>query len=150
MAKQHKSLSAGLSNLTYVADTIEAHSETHGRAYDAVVVSEVVEHVTEKEHFLRACSACLKPGGSMFVTTMNHTLTAWLFGIVAAENVFAVAPKGIHEWDKFISPEDLAAILERCGCQSKMLHGFWYNAFTNTWKISKDVSINYGIHAIKD
>ncbi|KAJ0065915.1 hypothetical protein NL108_000160, partial [Boleophthalmus pectinirostris] len=89
----------------------EAGEEVVGQ-FDAVVASEVVEHLADLETFAYCCSLVLKPGGSLLITTLNKTNLSWLLGILVAENVLRIVPQGTHEWEKFISPEELERLLE--------------------------------------
>lgn len=149
VAKSHAEASR-LPNLSYVSDSIEGHTLQNEEKYDALVVSEVLEHVTHKGDFLDLCVKCLKPGGSLLVTTMNRTAFAWAFAIVAAENLFSFVPRGTHEIDKFISPHKLQGMLEERNCHVALVHGMMYNVFTNRWSWTKDTCINYALHAVKD
>lgn len=78
------------------------------------MTSEVIEHVTEKDLFLNSCVQALRPGGSLFITTINKTRLSWIAGILIAEQILQIVPKGTHHWDKFISPEDLSRLLDKC------------------------------------
>lgn len=105
----------GLSTrIEYRIETIEEHNTNSRELYDAIVVSEVLEHVDDKESFLKFCTTPLRPGGSIFITTFNKTTLAWLSGIVCAEYVLNMIPQGTHDWNKFISPLDTQRILEKC------------------------------------
>lgn len=73
-----------------------------------------VEHVTEKDNFISSCSDCLKPAGSVFITTLNKTFLANLLGVYLVENVLDLVPKGTHQFDKFIEPHKLQRLLEDC------------------------------------
>lgn len=100
--------------MNYQHISIEEHVKENVEKYDAVVLSEVIEHVSEKDTFLDHCINCLKPGGSIFVTTLNQTLASRIGAIFLAENVFNFIPKGTHDWDKFISPHAVQRQLEMC------------------------------------
>ncbi|KAG7259273.1 hypothetical protein CRUP_019676, partial [Coryphaenoides rupestris] len=80
--------------------------------FDAVVASEVVEHLADLETFAFCCGHLLKPGGSLFITTINKTRLSYALGIVAAEQLLRLVPRGTHDWDKFISPTELQRLLE--------------------------------------
>lgn len=110
LAKKH----AAQSNLpiNYINSSIEEHCDSAVDKYDAIVASEVIEHVTNKAVFLKALIKCLKPGGSIFFTTMNQTLMAEIFAINLAENCLGLVPKGTHEIEKFIEPHKLQRLLE--------------------------------------
>ena len=108
-------------NLTYVCRSIEDHAfslEDHER-YDAVIVSEVLEHVACVDTFLDSCCDAIKPGGSLFVTCMERTYQSYLIGILIAENVLGILPKGTHDWNKFLPIKKLREQLtqsEVLGC----------------------------------
>ncbi|KAL1513307.1 hypothetical protein ABEB36_002729 [Hypothenemus hampei] len=136
-------------NINYLFSSIEDHSKCHFEKYDSIVASEILEHVTEKEKFLSACSACLKPLGSIFITTINNTALASFLSIFVAETVLELVPKGIHQPDKFIEPYRLQRMLEDCNLKTKVIHGMFYNVFTNNWHLCSNNSVNYCIHAVK-
>lgn len=100
--------------IEYHIETIEEHNARVDTKYDAVVVSEVLEHVNDKESFLRSCTASLLPGGSIFITTFNKTHFSWIGGILFAEHILNLIPKGTHDWNKFISPLETQRLLEQC------------------------------------
>lgn len=135
--------------ITYELGSIEEHAVKNRETYDAVVASEVIEHVTHKKDFVKACLECLKPSGSIFITTFNKTMLANVVGIILAEKVLGVIPKGTHQVEKFISPLELQRLLKDHGCTTKLVHGWIYNPVTNTWHWCSTTSINYVLHAIK-
>lgn len=112
VAKKHSKESS--LHINYVYTSIEEHSKMNAEKYDAVAASEIVEHVTEKDNFISSCSACLKPAGSAFITTLNKTFLANLLGVYLVENVLNLVPKGTHQFDKFIEPHKLQRLLEDC------------------------------------
>lgn len=114
VAKSHASENSNLTNLKYIVTTVEEFSKDNQNKFDCVVASEVLEHITERETFLKGCVACLKPGGCLFVTTFNKTFTARIMAIWAGEYVFNAIPRGAHKYELFISPEEVTSILERC------------------------------------
>lgn len=147
VAKKH----AAKNNLfiNYINSSIEEHCSSAIEKYDAIVASEVIEHVTNKETFLTALLKCLKPGGSIFLTTLNQTLLAEICGIYFAENCLGIVPEGTHEIEKFIEPHKLQRMLEDLNCRTHLLHGMFYNFLTNSWTWTSNVSLNYAIHAFK-
>lgn len=100
--------------IVYRNETIEDHIKENEGKYDAVVVSEVIEHVVNKELFLEACCKAVNKNGSLFLTTLNRTTFSWLGAIVVAENILNLVPKNTHDWDKFIQPVEIQRILEKC------------------------------------
>uniref|UniRef100_A0A3B4BG21 Ubiquinone biosynthesis O-methyltransferase, mitochondrial n=1 Tax=Periophthalmus magnuspinnatus TaxID=409849 RepID=A0A3B4BG21_9GOBI len=117
--------------------------------FDAVVASEVVEHLADLETFAHCCSLVIKPGGSLFITTLNKTNLSWLLGIVVAENVLRIVPQGTHDWEKFISPEELEHLLESNGFSVQSVKGMLYNPVTGDWSWTDSTAINYALHAVK-
>lgn len=100
------------SKVEYKMEPVDQHVKCNSNCYDAVVVSEVLEHVDEKVALLEASVRTLKPGGSLFITTLNQTIPMWIGGVLLGEYVLNLAPKGTHHWDKMISPLDLQRILD--------------------------------------
>ncbi|XP_043267053.1 ubiquinone biosynthesis O-methyltransferase, mitochondrial [Venturia canescens] len=150
VAKEHVSLDPSLcKKLIYVHGTVEELANNEPQTYDAVVASEILEHVADKELFLKSCVDILKPGGSIFVTTLNKTIQSFLGGIVAAEYILKLVAVGTHDWNKFIAPEETQRLLESCGCKTKLIHGMFYNPLKNEWFWTASTSINYAIHAVK-
>lgn len=150
VARQHAKSDPSLEgSLTYIHTVAEAYASEKEGKFDAVVSSEVIEHVPDKSFFLEQCIKLLKPKGSFFLTTLNRTTQSWLGAIVAAENLLRIVPPGTHQWELFVQPGELQMMLEKCGCTTKLVHGMCYNPITNDWKWSNNVSINYAVHAVK-
>ncbi|KAL7297996.1 hypothetical protein TKK_0009006 [Trichogramma kaykai] len=150
IAQEHASLDKDLSsNLTYVHSSIEDFSEDKEEVFDAIVASEILEHVIDKDLFLRSCSKVLKPHGSIFITTLNKNMISWLGGIVGAEYILRLLPVGTHDWNKFITPEETKQLLEKNHCKTKLVHGMLYNPVTHEWSWTSSTAINYAIHAVK-
>jgi len=139
-----------LRNLNYEVSTVEQLKSSSSLQFDAITASEVIEHVDSPDFFIQICADLLKPGGSLFITTINKNLLSWALGIVAAEYVMNLVPKGTHDWNKFISPNDLLSMTENSGCQLRQLQGMTYNPFTNKWCWIKYTSINYAVHLTKE
>ena len=147
-AEDHLSQQKGL-NLTYSTDLVQDHAATHEEKYDVVVASEVVEHVVDKKHFLQACVKALKPGGSIFVTTLNKTWFSWFFAIIWAEFILRLLPMYTHIWDQFISPDDVTKILEENGCKTVRVQGWSYDFYRDKFSYQRSTQIMYGLHAVK-
>jgi len=135
--------------IRYVAGTVEELRLEEKEKFEAVVASEIVEHVGNREEFLRSCVEKLKPGGVIFITTLNKTWLAQALGIFVAERILRIVPEGTHEIEKFTPPQDLKFMIEREGCSVRMIHGLGYNPITNRWAWIRNTSINYGLHAVK-
>ncbi|XP_055530882.1 ubiquinone biosynthesis O-methyltransferase, mitochondrial [Wyeomyia smithii] len=135
--------------IRYLVETIEEHSPKNVGIYDAVVASEVLEHVNDKVSFIEHCVMALKPGGSIFITTLNKTNASWLAGIVAAEYVLELVPKNTHDWEKFISPLELKRILSTFNCTTILEHGMFYEFWRNQWSWCSRTDVNYALQAVK-
>ena len=111
--------------------------------FDVILNMEVIEHVSNVNLFIQNCSKLIKKKGIMFVATLNKNLKSYLFGIVGAEYILRWLPIGTHDWDKFLTPQDLEDIV----CSNNFLLdetiGMKFNIFSNKWKKSKDTSVNY-------
>ena len=118
--------------------------------FDIILNLEVVEHVEDLDLYLRSCFSLLKPNGIMFTATINRTLTSYVKAIVGAEYILRWLPIGTHDWNKFVSPEELEKKLTDLNFSITNLTGLNYNPFFQEWKKTKDVSVNYIISAKKN
>jgi len=133
-------------DIDYRATTSEALAEA-GEQFDVVLNMEVIEHVADIQLYLNSCAALVKPGGIMLVATINRTFKAYALAIVGAERVLRWLPKGTHTYDKFVTPEEIISVLKRNDMQIKERTGVSYHPLEDTWKKSKDLSVNYMILA---
>ena len=150
-AAKHHAEAAGdsLGNLRYICTSVEELAEAGPESYDAVVASEVVEHVANPKMFVAVMAGLARPRGSVFLTTLSRTRLSWLVAILGAEYVAGLLPRGTHDWDKFITPRDLQKLVEAAGCQTRLVHGMAYNPLANSWCWIGDTSVNYALHAVK-
>jgi 2-polyprenyl-6-hydroxyphenyl methylase / 3-demethylubiquinone-9 3-methyltransferase len=147
VAKLHANES-GL-DIDYRATTAEALADA-GEKFDVILNMEVVEHVADVELFIEACGRMLKPGGIMVVATINRTLKALGLAIIGAEYVLRWLPKGTHQYEKLVRPEELEAALGKAGMSVAETTGVFYNPFTDSWNKSRDIDVNYMVLAVKD
>ncbi|XP_060676745.1 ubiquinone biosynthesis O-methyltransferase, mitochondrial isoform X2 [Hemiscyllium ocellatum] len=150
LAEVHKSFDPVLKELIqYSACCLEEMAmESPGR-FDAVIASEVVEHVGDVETFIGCAAQVLKPGGSLFITTINKTFLSYALAIVAAEKIFRIVPNGTHDWEKFISPNKLETHLISSGFTVETINGMLYNPLFDSWSWIINTSVNYALHAVK-
>lgn len=121
-----------------------------GEEFDAVLNMEVVEHVADVEAFISASAALVRPGGVMFLATLNRTMKAYAFAIVGAEYVLRWLPRGTHEWKKFLKPSELARVLRHSGMTVADLQGVVFNPIKDSWSLDpKDMAVNYLVYAEK-
>ena len=104
---------------------------------------EIVEHVEDINFFIKESSKLLRKNGVMFIATLNKTLKSYAFAIIGAEYILKWLPIGTHDWEKFVTPNDLINISKKNSLIFKKLNGMKFNILDNTWKISDDTSINY-------
>ena len=134
--------------IDYVCTTSEALAEA-GRQFDVVLNMEVVEHVADVPLYLKSCAALVKPGGLMFMATINRTAKAFALAIVGAEYVLGWLPKGTHTYSKFLTPEEISTLLTRSGLIMKDKTGVTYSPLRDEWSKSRDMSVNYMLLAEK-
>ena len=144
-AAQHHAGEAGLA-IDYRCTTSEALAET-GEVFDVVLAMEVVEHVADFNLFIGEAAALVKPGGLMFVATINRTMKSFALLIVGAEYILRWIPRGTHQWDKFITPDELEIAIERSGLSVVGETGVIYNLLADRFQLSTDMDANYMVVA---
>jgi 2-polyprenyl-6-hydroxyphenyl methylase / 3-demethylubiquinone-9 3-methyltransferase len=117
--------------------------EAAGEKFDVILNMEVIEHVADPQAFTRTCCSMLKPGGLMFVATLNRTLKSFAMAIVGAEYVLRWLPRGTHQWEKFIKPEELRGWLGDNSVSIKAESGVVYHPIANEWRKARDMDVNY-------
>lgn len=139
----------GLS-IAYKATSAEALAEQDMR-YDVVLALEIIEHVADVASFMQAVAKLIKPGGVLFVSTLNRTPKAFMMAIVGAEYVMRLLPRGTHQWNKFLKPAEIAAQFRAQGLLHAHTMGMAFNPFKNAWVLNaNDVSVNYMMVAVKE
>ena len=126
----------------YRETTAEALADA-GERFDIVLAMEVVEHVADVPLFVKRCAEMVKPGGLMVVATLNRTLKSFALAIVGAEYVLGWLPRGTHQWDKFVTPNELEIALEQSGLRVVNESGVIYNLLADRWQLSSDMDVNY-------
>ena len=114
-----------------------------GEKFDIILNMEVIEHVADPAAFVATCCSMLKPGGLIFVATLNRTLKSFALGIIGAEYVLGWLPKGTHHWEKFITPEELEIWLKANNTEIKAKSGVTYHPLAGEWRRSNDLGVNY-------
>jgi 2-polyprenyl-6-hydroxyphenyl methylase/3-demethylubiquinone-9 3-methyltransferase len=136
-------------DIDYRHTTAEAMVEA-GERFDVVLNMEVVEHVADPQAYLRACQQLLKPGGLHICSTINRNPKSFAMAIVGAEYVMRWLPKGTHEWNKFITPDELYDLMRKAGLDPVDRKGFVFNPVSWKWRLSdRDLSVNYVTAALK-
>ncbi|XP_052739685.1 ubiquinone biosynthesis O-methyltransferase, mitochondrial-like [Bicyclus anynana] len=134
---------------TYILSTVEDHSMSYPDMYDAVVVSEVIEHVGQKELFVESCVRATKPGGKLFITTPSRTRFAHFTLIFLYENFLKCYPKGAHQYDSLMTPSELKFMLEMNDCHVEDIKGYIYNPFSNQWSWTNHKLYSFATLAVK-
>lgn len=129
-------------SVDYRAVTAEELAEA-GETFDIVLNMEVVEHVADVDFFMSICARMVRPGGLMFVATINRTMKAAALAIFAAENVLRWLPRGTHQYEKLVRPEELEKPLATAGLDIIHRTGVFFNPLQNQWNLSKDMDVNY-------
>jgi 2-polyprenyl-6-hydroxyphenyl methylase / 3-demethylubiquinone-9 3-methyltransferase len=114
-----------------------------GEKFDVILNMEVIEHVADPAAFVKTCCNMLKPGGLMFVATLNRTMKSFALGIVGAEYILGWLPRGTHQWEKFITPVELKGWLLDNNAETVAESGVTYHPLANEWRRSNDMGVNY-------
>jgi len=133
-------------NVDYRAVTSES-LEANGEKFDIILNMEVVEHVSDVNLFMSSCARMVKPNGLMFAATINRTPKARALAIFMAENVLKWLPKGTHQYEKLVTPEELEAPITAEGMEIIDRTGVFYNPLQDRWNKSRDMDVNYMILA---
>jgi 2-polyprenyl-6-hydroxyphenyl methylase/3-demethylubiquinone-9 3-methyltransferase len=127
----------------YRQGTVEDVPDSETGRYDLITCLEVLEHVPDPGATIARCADLLRPGGYLFVATLNRTLRSYAFGILAAEYVLGMLPRGTHDWERFIRPSEMAAHMRRAELAPADFTGMSYNPVTRTFRLSRDLAVNY-------
>ncbi len=136
--------------LTYYAGTADQLLQQGVVPFDVVCSMEVIEHVADVPTFMASLSRLLRPGGLLFVSTLNRSMKSYAMAILGAEYVLRWLPPGTHDWHKFLTPSELTAHVRTNGLQMRDTNGMILNPLTCQWELSlTDTDVNYVICATK-
>ena len=128
-------------NISYFCNSPENFKSN--KKFDLVLNMEIVEHVEDVNFFIKKSSELLKKNGLMFVATLNRTLKSYIFAIIGAEYILRWLPIGTHEWNKFLTPEELTNFGQKNSLLVEKIDGMVFNPLSNRWKVSRDCAVNY-------
>ncbi|MBT8049495.1 MAG: bifunctional 2-polyprenyl-6-hydroxyphenol methylase/3-demethylubiquinol 3-O-methyltransferase UbiG [Xanthomonadales bacterium] len=136
-------------DVNYQEITVEDQAKASPEAFDVVTCMEMLEHVPDPASIIRSIHDLLKPGGHGFFSTLNRTPLAFALGIVGAEHIARLLPRGTHRYDRFIRPSELSAWLREAGMVVRDIVGLHYNPVTRSVMLGGNVKVNYLVHASK-
>lgn len=141
VAKLHM-LESGV-KIDYRQITAEELAAAEPGAFDVVTCMEMLEHVPDPGSTIAACAKLAKPGGWVFLSTLNRNPKSYLFAILGAEYILKLLPRGTHNWARFIKPSELTRLARNAGLEATNLTGMTYNPITRTYRLGPDVDVNY-------
>ena len=136
-------------NIKYFEKSAEELNTEYIEYFDVVTCLEVLEHVPDPKSLIKTCVQLLKPGGLLFLSTINKNPRSWITAIVGAEYIFNLLPKGTHEFDKFIKPSSLAKYVRDAEAELLETKGMFYNPITHKANLNNDLGVNYLMYARK-
>ena len=119
-------------------------------AFDAVTCLEMLEHVPDPASIVAACARLVKPGGQVFISTINRNPKAYLFAVIGAEYLLQMLPKGTHDFARFIKPSELTRWCKQSGLEPDELVGMSYNPLTRHYALGRDTDVNYLVRATRN
>jgi len=147
VAKLHQLESGAKVDYQYIA--VEQLAMQQPASFDVVTCMEMLEHVPDPASIITACSRLVKPGGSVFFSTINRNPKAYLFAVIGAEYLLNLLPRGTHDYAKFIKPSELSSWIRQAGLNVTAMRGMSYNPVTQHYSLGNDVSVNYMLHTSK-
>ncbi len=148
VAKLH-GLESGV-HVDYQQITTEHMAHQHPAQFDVVTCMEMLEHVPDPASVIAACAQLVKPGGTVFFSTINRNPKSYLFAIVGAEYLLRLLPKGTHDYAKFIRPSEMEGWARRAGLKMQDLTGMTYNPLTEQYALGRDLNVNYLAHCTRE
>ena len=130
----------------YRLESAEQHAAAHAARYDVVTCMEMLEHVPDPAAVVTALAKLVRPGGDVFVSTLNRTPRAYVLAVLGAEYVLRLLPAGTHSYDRFIRPSELAAWSRHAGLSMVDIAGLEYDPFGRSARLTTDARVNYLMH----
>lgn len=128
---------------------VETLAEEQPESFDVVTCMEMLEHVPDPAAVIEACARLVKPGGTVFFSTINRNPKSYLFAVIGAEYILNMLPRGTHEYEKFIKPSELGQWSRSAGLTTTDIKGMSYNPLTKRYWLGNDVSVNYLMRTVK-
>ena len=147
VAQLHK-LESGV-EVNYKRSTAEELAAKQAEQFDVVTCLEMLEHVPDPASVIKACADLVKPGGHVFLSTLNRNPKSYMLAIIGAEYLLKLLPKGTHDYNKFIRPSELENWVREADLSVRELTGMSYNPLNKKYSLGYDVSVNYLMHCQK-
>jgi len=135
--------------ISYQQGTAEELAETHAAHFDGITCMEMLEHVPHPDRVVTACAHLVRPGGSLFFSTINRNPKSWFFAIVGAEYLLGLLPRGTHRYDRFIRPSELEGWATGTGLALLDMAGLHYNPFFQQYSIGPGTDVNYILQFVR-
>ncbi len=133
----------------YLSVAVEELAKQRAGQYDTVTCMEMLEHVPDPSSVVRACATLVRPGGTVFFSTINRNPKSYLFAIIGAEYVLRLLPKGTHDYERFIKPSELTRWAREAGLAPGGITGMTYNPLTKRYALGPDCDVNYLVHCTR-
>ena len=149
VAKLH-GLESGV-KVSYHCETAENFADAHPAEYDVVTCMEMLEHVPDPASVVKACATLVKPGGHVFFSTLNRNIKSYLMGILGAEYLLKLVPKGTHDHGRFIKPSELIAMTDEANLFPRAMTGLHMDPLSQGFYLSnKNVDVNYLLYTVRE
>ena len=137
-------------HLHYAVMDITAYQANNpNKTFAAITCMEMLEHVERPQAVIQSCAALLKPGGLLFLSTLNRHIKSYLSAVIAGEYIFHILPRGTHDYTKFMRPDELDDYCCKAKLRIRDMQGMRYNPFTRTFRKSQNITVNYMLVAEK-
>jgi 2-polyprenyl-6-hydroxyphenyl methylase/3-demethylubiquinone-9 3-methyltransferase len=123
--------------------------QARGDQFDAVTCMEVIEHVPDQAAFVKSLGALVRPGGILVMSTLNRTFKCYALAIVGAEYILGWLPRGTHDWNRFVTTDELGRYLSDAGLSTPEFSGIVYDVMSDTWRLGSDIDVNYMASAVR-
>lgn len=133
----------------YQLIAVEQLASERPGTFDVITCMEMLEHVPDPASVVKACATLVKPGGSVYFSTLNRNIKAYLMAVIGAEYIMKLLPRGTHDYEKFITPSELSRMVRQSGLMLSNASGIHYNPLSKEYSLARDASVNYMVKTIR-